>query len=49
MKEDYAYHLEQASQFLQYAEQSQQAMADAMEHFHRHNDWLKNHSKNFNS
>lgn len=48
IQEDYSYHLEQASHFLSYAEQSQHAMEDAMEHFHRHNAWLKQYSNNFN-
>lgn len=42
--EEYSYHLEQASQFLQYAEQAQHCMEHAMEHFHRHNAWLKEHA-----
>lgn len=48
IQENYDYHLEQASQFLEYAEEAHQALEHAMQHFHRHNDWLKQHaSKNF--
>jgi hypothetical protein len=46
--EEYSYHLEQASHYLQYAEQAQEALEEAMNHFRRHNAWLKQHaSKNF--
>jgi hypothetical protein len=43
-QEEYFYHLEQASQFLEYALQAEEDVKQAMTHFNRHNAWLKEHS-----
>jgi hypothetical protein len=48
IQEDYSYHLEQASHFLEYAKKAQEEVKTYMEHFYRHNAWLKQHTNNFN-